>query len=239
MKFAFISDIHGNAVALEAVLEDIEKKKVDKTYVLGDLAYRGPEPKRSIELVQNLNTEVVKGNADEWIVRGVNEGEVPAQALDLMNKERDWTVSMLDEKDIDYLRNLPYDLAFQQDGISLYGFHALPDSLFEVVLPDEEERMVERKIITKMNADIYLYGHIHKSYIRNINGKTLINLGSVGLPFDGIKKASYAIVEVNDGNFSTSIERVDYDTEKVIEKYKEVDYPNKEMMEKIIRTASN
>jgi len=42
MKIAFISDIHGNAIALESVLEDIQKKKVDKIYVLGDLCYRGP-----------------------------------------------------------------------------------------------------------------------------------------------------------------------------------------------------
>lgn len=239
MKIAFISDIHGNAVALEAVLEDIGKKKVDKVYVLGDLAYRGPEPKRSIELIQNLNTEVIKGNADEWIIRGVRKGEVPDQALDLMNKERDWTISELEEADINFLKELPMDLAFQQDGISIYGFHAVPDSLFDVVLPHEKDQEIEQKIFTKMNADIYLYGHIHKSYVRTIQGKTLINLGSVGLPFDGISKASYAILEINNGNFSTSIERVNYDTEKVIEQYKQVDYPNKEMMENIIRTASN
>ena len=76
MKIAFISDIHGNAVALDAVLNDIEKKKVDKIYVLGDISYRGPEPKRALELVRSLNTDVIKGNADEWVVRGVREGEV-------------------------------------------------------------------------------------------------------------------------------------------------------------------
>lgn len=64
MKIAFISDIHGNAVALESVLEDIDKKNVDRIIVLGDICFRGPEPKRSLDLVRSLDTYVIKGNAD-------------------------------------------------------------------------------------------------------------------------------------------------------------------------------
>ncbi|MBT2686218.1 metallophosphoesterase [Bacillus sp. ISL-37] len=71
MKLAFIFDIHGNAKALEAVLEDIKARNVNKTYVLGDICYRGPEPQRSLNLVRELNSEVIKGNANEWVVRGV------------------------------------------------------------------------------------------------------------------------------------------------------------------------
>ena len=52
-----------------------------KVFVLGDLCYRGIEPKRSLELVEPLNCDVIKGNADEWVVRGVREGEVPDQVL--------------------------------------------------------------------------------------------------------------------------------------------------------------
>ena len=80
MKLAFISDIHGNATALDAVLQDIKNKNVDKVYVLGDICYRGLEPQRSLELVQSLHTDVIKGNADEWVVRGVQQGEVPDPA---------------------------------------------------------------------------------------------------------------------------------------------------------------
>ncbi|MRH42726.1 YfcE family phosphodiesterase [Aquibacillus halophilus] len=238
MRIAFISDIHGNAIALEAVLENINKKQVDKVLVLGDIAYRGPEPKRSIELIQKLYTTVIKGNADEWIVRGVQEGEVPNKVLELMNKERNWTVSQLAQTDIDYLANLPTELAFEEEGISFHAFHATPNSLFDVVLPNTADDKIEETMMTDKTADIYLYGHIHKPYIRYINGKTIINLGSVGLPFDGQAKASYAIVDINDGSVSTSIERVAYDFEKTIAKYKEVNYPNTDMMESIIRKGS-
>ena len=238
MKIAFISDIHGNANALEAVIDDIHQKKVDKIIVLGDLAYRGPEPKRAIDLIQGLNATVIKGNADEWIVRGVNKGEVPDAALDTMNKERDWTVSQLTQTDLDYLANLPTEIRFEEKGILFHAFHATPTSLFDVVLPNTKNEEIESKLMGK-EADVYLYGHIHKPYIRTINGKTVINLGSVGLPFDGVTKASYAIVELHNNGIGASIERVRYDLVETIDKYKEVNYPNVTLMKEIIQNAKN
>lgn len=239
MKIAFISDIHGNAVALDAVLYHLKAIEVDKIYVLGDLCYRGPEPKRSLELVRSLNTEVIKGNADEWVVRGVHEGEVPSPALEMMNKERDWTFSKLDEADIDYLRQLPTDLKIHQNGVAIHGFHATPDSLFEVVLPDASNEVLEARLMQGASeAQIYLYGHIHRPYIRFINGKILMNIGSVGLPFDGMAQASFGLIELGDGQVKTSIQRVAYDLEKVIELYHQTDYPNAEMMAKVIKNGS-
>ena len=237
MKLAFISDIHGNAIALKAVLQDIEKKRVDKIYVLGDLCYRGPEPKRSVDLVRSLHTDVIKGNADEWVVRGVREGEVPDKVLEIMNVERDWTVSLLDETDLDYLDSLPNEMKGEVEGIGFHAFHATPSSLFDVVLPSEDDEALQAKLIASEEFQIYIYAHIHKPYIRYLNGKVVMNIGSVGLPLDGLTKSSYGIVEINDGNFSTSIERIEFDFEKVMEKYKEVDYPNEKMVE-TIRTAS-
>ncbi|SDJ99821.1 metallophosphoesterase family protein [Sediminibacillus albus] len=239
MRIAFLSDIHGNAIALEAVIEDINRKNVDNIIVLGDIAYRGPEPKRSIELVRGLGTDVVKGNADEWVVRGIDKGEVPDHAHELMNEERDWTAAQLTQEDINYLANLPSVKQFEVEGVTFHAFHATPDSLFEVVPPSAEDDTLALKLMKATAADVYLYGHIHQSYIRTINGKTVINLGSVGLPFDGVTKASYAIVEADNGAVSMSIEKVAYDREKTIAKYHEVDYPNTDMMEKIIRTASS
>lgn len=237
MKMAFISDIHGNAVALESVLRDIETKQVDKVYVLGDLCYRGPEPKRSLELIQSLNTEVIKGNADEWVIRGVEKGEVPEQALAMMNEERDWTVSNLSEEDIAYLADLPAEISLEVSGTKINAFHATPESLFEVVLPGEEDQTIQTKLMSGSAADIYVYAHIHKPYIRYLNGKTVINIGSVGLPFDGINKSSYAVVEIKGDRVSTSIERVPFDVEKVIEQYEQSGYPNQKMVS-VIRKAS-
>lgn len=236
LRIAFISDIHGNAVALESVLADIEKKQVDEVYVLGDIAYRGPEPKKSIQLVQSLQTEVLKGNADEWIVRGVRQGEVPAAAFHMMNEEREWIVSKLDKKDIHYLDGLKKELTLDIEGMKIHAFHATPSSLFDVVLPGVTDEVVKNRLMQKEDADIYIYAHIHKPFIKYLEGKIVINTGSVGLPFDGVRKASYAVVEINDGSLSTSIERVSYDYEKVIKQFEELQYPNKKMRD-VIRNA--
>ncbi|MGQ7886772.1 metallophosphoesterase family protein [Paenibacillus sp. WC2504] len=237
MKIAFISDIHGNAIALEAVLNDIKQNKVDKIYVLGDLCYRGPEPRRSLDLIRSLNTEVIKGNADEWVVRGVREGEVPQKVIDLMNIERDWTYSKLEPSDLAYLETLPTEINCEVSGTRINAFHATPGSLFEIVLPNEDDAGLQNRLMSSQDAQIYVYAHIHKAYIRHLNGKILMNVGSVGLPFDGITKASYGLIEIEEGKIKTSIQRVDFDAERVIQLYRDVDYPNAEMMSGIVRNA--
>lgn len=233
MKLAFISDIHGNAIALDAVLQDIQQKNVDKVLVLGDICYRGPEPQRAFDLVRALNCNVIKGNADEWVVRGVQRGEVPDHVLELMNKERDWIASQLSNESIDYLRELPTQLNLEVEGIQIHAFHATPDSLFEVVPPTASDETILEKLVPS-EADLYIYAHIHKPYIRFINGKCIVNIGSVGLPFDGLNKASYSIVEINESSIQTSNVRVNYDVQKVVEQYKNVEYPNAEMMSRVV-----
>ncbi|OLO39068.1 YfcE family phosphodiesterase [Alkalihalophilus pseudofirmus] len=240
MKYAFLSDIHGNAVALESVLHDIQMQDVDEIFVLGDLCYRGPEPKRALQLVQALNAKVIKGNADEWVVRGINEGEVPDHLLEMMNKERDWCISQLDDQDISYLEQLPTDLEITlPNGTNIYAFHATPTSLFDVVLPDTDTSILSEKLITSTNANLYIYAHIHLPYVRYFNSKCIANLGSVGLPFDGQPLSSYVIVEEKGDQFSVAIQRVPYDTKTVIAQYEKIDYPNLDVMKTVIQDGTS
>jgi len=237
MRIAFISDIHGNAVALDAVLEDLKNKNVNKIFVLGDLCFRGTEPKRALELVKSLNSEVIKGNADEWIVRGIKEGEVPSEAIKIMGKEREWTLSQLDNQGIEYLKNLPLEVELEYNGVKVHAFHATPTSLFDIVQPFEEDEVVKEKVMVHKDADIYIYAHIHKPYIRYINGKCIINTGSVGLPFDGLTQSSYALIDIEEGHVQASIVRTSYDITRVITQFKETNYPNKELMIKVLENG--
>lgn len=233
VRLAFISDVHGNAVALEAVLADIKQKSVDKVYVLGDLCFRGSEPNRSLNLIRSMDAEVIKGNADEWIVRGIREGEVPEEALRMMRSERDWSLSKLDDDSVQYLNNLPTELNISCKKVNIHAFHATPNSLFDVVQPSESYNELIKKIFVK-DVDIYIYAHIHKAYIKYTGGKCIINSGSVGMPFDGLNQSSYAIVDINESYYTTSIVRVGYDVNKVIQQFKESNYPNAEFMINIL-----
>jgi putative phosphoesterase len=236
MRIAFISDIHGNATALEAVLKDLEKRNIDKTFVLGDISFRGPEPKRSLNMIQSLKTEVIKGNADEWIIRGINEGEVPDSSLAIMNQEREWTVSKLSETHMTYLQGLPTELNLAFDNIKIHAFHATPNSLFDVVHPFSSDETLIEKLLVK-EADIYIYAHIHKPYIRYLNGKCVINTGSVGLPFDGMNQSSYVIIDLSEDQLKTSIIRVEYDVNHVIQQFIQSDYPNKKLMNDLLENS--
>lgn len=239
MKIAFISDIHGNATALEAVLADIEKKQADKIVVLGDICYRGPEPKRSLDMVRNLDTDVIRGNADDWVYRGIKEGEVPDKALDIMRKEQQWTASHLTKDELNYLGNLPSQLTINlTETIKVHGFHATPESLFDVVKPTETDESLEDKLMRDQTANIFLYGHIHLPYVRYINGKCVANLGSVGLPFDGLNQASYLMAEGDGNQFNIGIQRVPYNIEKVKDQLKEADYPNLAFLTDVIERGS-
>ncbi|GGF29981.1 serine/threonine protein phosphatase [Halobacillus andaensis] len=238
MRLAFIADIHGNAHALESVIEDIKERNVDQLFVLGDLSYRGLEPQRSVELVQELDAKVIKGNADAWIVRGVQEGEVPDDVIEDMNEEKDWSCSNMTSDAIRYLDDLEEEINEDFEGVHIHGFHATPEDLFEVVLPTETEETMKERLMVNDIADIYVYGHIHKPYIRHIDGKIIINTGSVGLPFDGLAQPSYAIVDIEDGGVQTSIIRTSYDLEEVVEGVKSSDYPKKDLLTKLLMNAS-
>ncbi|ADC51203.1 MULTISPECIES: metallophosphoesterase family protein [Alkalihalophilus] len=234
MRFAFLSDIHGNATALEAVITDLNKKDVDHIVVLGDLSFRGPEPKRCLNLIRSLDASVVKGNADEWLVRGFNEGEVPKEALDGLNKERDWTLKRLNDEDLTYLSELPSEMIVDrgQDQL-IHAFHATPTSLFENVYPDETTK-IEHQLMQKDEADVYAYGHIHLPFVRSFHGKNVINPGSVGLPFDGHPLASYIIADLEEGRHTMQIHRVPYNREHVVELYHQGGYPNIETMGRVV-----
>lgn len=236
MKVALLSDIHGNAVALEAVMKDIKERQVDQILVLGDICFRGPQPKESLRLVRSLNADVIKGNADEWMVRRIQKSEVPEHAFDIMTQERDWTLSQLSDDDLNYLDELPISIKLPVDDIKIFAFHATPHDLFDVVPPEAPDEIYDQKIFL-IDADIYFYGHIHKAYIRYIKGKTIVNLGSVGMPFDGVTKASYALLETSENGFQTSIIKVAYDMKKVIRQIKDSDYPNQEFLVNVLKNA--
>src|SRR5258708_8296243 len=102
MRIAVISDIHGNQLALEAVLQDLDRQPpVDQLVVAGDLCLNGPCPRQALEIVQGLNCPVLQRNVDL---------EVVTQAPDKGEKKRNtaaWSREQIGRAGIDYLASLP------------------------------------------------------------------------------------------------------------------------------------
>lgn len=234
MKLAFISDIHGNYHALEAVLLDIATLKADKIYVLGDLVFKGPMPAECVRRIRQLDTVVIQGNIDELvgcnlIQPGFAKSEEQRAAL---LQEMEWTRSRLTPEELEYLASLPFSHEEEPvEGVRFRMVHANPRNLLEQVLPTDEEEQVLIRMFEGTEAQIALYGHIHMPYIRHIGGKVVANTGSVGLPFDGNTAASYAVLEIDQpyaGSapvFSLGIRRVPYDVEAAVRAFEGTEHP--------------
>ncbi|ADH99588.1 metallophosphoesterase family protein [Salisediminibacterium selenitireducens] len=240
MRLALLSDIHGNEAALRAVLEDLSRKNASHVAVLGDISYRGPKPKECLDLIRELHGKVIKGNADEWLIRGIREGELPQQAFAIMQREQAWSYGKMTDEGLHYLNQLPTELEIPlTNRIQLYATHAFPDDLFKVIPEHAENSAFDAFFEHNPRAMYYAYGHIHIPHMRNITGNTLLNTGSIGLPFDGNPDASYVMLERTNDSISTSFHRVAYDIEKAVFDLKDTDYPEDAapLLESIYRTG--
>ncbi|MCR6106633.1 metallophosphoesterase family protein [Salipaludibacillus agaradhaerens] len=241
MKLALISDIHGNAEALKSVLNDLSIVGATHVAVLGDLSFRGPQPKECLDLVRELQAKVIKGNADEWIVRGIKKGEVPEPAFEMMRQEQAWAKEQLTEEDLNYLSKLPETLELPlSNKEQLYACHATPSSLFDVISNEADNDSFSVYTEANNRATYYAYGHIHLPFLRAFSEKKIMNTGSVGLPFDGDVRASYIVLDSTHNDINIQFRRVSYDVEKACHALDETNYPEtaKKVVKKIYTTGS-
>lgn len=115
------------------------------------------------------------------------------------------------------------------------AFHATPTDLFSVIPVNAPESVIERDIIGDREHRLFLYGHIHLPYVRKYRDRTIVNLGSVGLPFDGVAQASYAVIDTDKTETRIDMRRVPYDVEKAAERLESAGYPRALYVAEILR----
>ncbi|GAB6936303.1 metallophosphoesterase family protein [Calditerricola yamamurae] len=221
LRIAVLSDIHGNAVALDAVLEDIERHRVNQIWILGDLFFKGAMPQEVLARLQALSypTTVIKGNTDEWLVAGSPLGlSLSAEQEAEWRSVLEWTWYNLEEGTKHFLNNLPERKTVPlTDNLSAFLFHATPQNLWDIVPADAPTALLDARFRqAEPDAALYAYGHIHHAVVRMVAGKPVINPGSVGLPFDGDPRASYALVEADGQRLACTLRRVPYDVETYV-----------------------
>ena len=216
MKIAVISDLHGNMQALEAVLNDIKKEKCEKIFCLGDIAMAGPEPSKTVDKIQHMISDtdftIIQGNTDEMISNCDNQmihmleenNPVMAHALEC-------DVTVLSEEQKNFLRDLPKKKEININGIKILLVHGSPRKNNENIFPDLKIEEVE-EMIAGTDANIIFCGHTHVPCGYQTNTKqTVVNTGSVGRPFSQEPKSCYAVLEINDKEYTIKHNLVDYD----------------------------
>ena len=220
MKIACISDIHGNKLALDNVLEDIKKEGATKILVLGDLAMGGYDPNYTIEKIFSIeNVDIIQGNTDKLIVNYSDEmynsmhpkNPLMAGALKL-------DVVEIKEKNKELLKNLPENKVVDIDSIKILMAHGSPRRQDENIFADTPLNEVE-EMVKNSPCDLIFVGHTHIPCGFSLeSGKTVVNVGSVGRSMTEDKMPIYLLMTVNsDGSFSFEHKKVKYDNKKVAE----------------------
>jgi putative phosphoesterase len=184
VRVAAISDIHGNLPALEAVLADIDREDVDEIVVAGDTAH-GPWPAEVVDLLVERGARCVRGNADREVMeRSDRYGPLAAWSADRLGEDRLATV-----------RSWPLTVVLSIDGLGdVLVCHSTPaseDPIYTRITPDAE--LVG--LFDSVAADVLVCGHTHMQYDRALtSGLRLVNAGSVGMPYEGVRGAYWALL---------------------------------------------
>ncbi|MBN1286749.1 MAG: metallophosphoesterase family protein [Anaerolineae bacterium] len=248
MRIAVLSDLHGNLDALDAALADLEARGgADKVWVLGDLAAFCPNPAETLARVRAIpNVEVIYGNTDRYIYSG-RRPALPAldeagwanvrASLEARDGLFAWVAGQLDYDAYEYLRKLPPELATEVEGFGwVVAFHAAPGDDEQNLYPDTPDDEVADALLDRQGR-LALCGHTHLPMRRDVgNGWQIINPGSVGLPFDGDRRAAYCLLEFGKALEVTPV-RVEYDVDGVIGKLRASSAPNAGWVIKILETA--
>jgi putative phosphoesterase len=217
VKLAIVADVHGNLVALEAVLADLEQVRPDLVVHGGDLAYRGPRPAECVDRIRELGWPGVMGNMDRALETHARQATVG------------WAAERLGAERTAWLQSLPMEWRHDNE-VALV--HAVPGDLWQAVRPGTDDAEL-RAIYGPLGARVAVYAHIHQPYVRPIGDLTVANTGSVGMPFDGDTRASYLVI---DGG-RPETRRVGYDVERAAADVLATDLPDAEAVALIYRTA--
>lgn len=229
MRYAVISDIHGNLDALDAVLALARELKAEHVVCLGDVVGYGPEPSQCLERIREADSTVIAGNHDFAVVDKIDISNFNVYAREATL----WTRENLDESALSFLSALP--LLAQLDGFTVVHGSLHSPELFDYVQTSYDAHLS----MQRMEGPLCFIGHSHVpitflqdelvsySLARRIDvnpaSKTVVNVGSVGQPRDFDPRAAFAIYDSD--ACQVSLHRAAYDVEAVARKIRRAGLP--------------
>jgi predicted phosphodiesterase len=225
---ALISDLHGNLLALDAVLADAARAGVDRIVCLGDVATLGPRPRAVLARLRALECPCIVGNHDAFLldaelIRTYTETPIVVDAVD-------WCRAQLDDGELDFVRTFVPELTLPLDGdATLRCYHGTPRSHMEDLPPSATPAELDRFLAGRA-ATVFAGGHTHLQMLRQHRGAFVVNPGSVGMPFREaplgapptiMPHAEYAIVAADE----VRLKRVPLDRRALRDQAASCDFP--------------
>lgn len=210
-RVAFVSDIHSNLEALEAVMDEVGRLRV---YCAGDIVGYGASPNEVVSLLREVGATCVRGNHDAAALDGEVGEFNPRAAMAAI-----WTSEHLSPESREFLASLPDQVSTTIGGKRVYVVHGSPDDpMWEYVRPSTHRDLFDY-YLQKVEADVLALGHTHGQFEwRSEGGGVVFNPGSVGQPRTGDTRASFAILSVAGGEVEVELRQVEYDVERAARK---------------------
>lgn len=213
MRVGLLSDVHANLPALEAVLEDLPE--VDEIVCAGDVVGYNAWPSESLDLVREVAEVTVQGNHDRTVPTPQRFSGNPMAAAGLQHAKQE-----LSDEQQEWLSELPMRATFANDRYLVV--HSHPD-------PDEAPRYVDSDEFAQLEPylddyDGLVLGHTHVQHKEIVDGRAVINPGSVGQPRDEDHRAAYAILDTETN--SVELRRIEYDVVRAQQAVHEADLPS-------------
>lgn len=235
MRIALFSDVHGNAVAFDAFLADLDRQSVDHVVCLGDHAQGGAQPAECLEQLRELGCPAVMGNSDHFLLT-LDFGE--EEVTEAQRENARWAQGRLSEELLQFHRSFRPTVEVELgEGRSLLAIHATPRSREEIVGPWMEEEAF-RKPFDGIDAAVFAGGHTHQQWARRLGESYYVNPGSVGLPYDHHQDertfradpyAEYAIVGIDRAGIDVDFRRIPFDPADVLQAVEASGMPHPEL----------
>lgn len=225
IRIAVFADVHGNVPALEAVLDDIAAQDVDEVLVGGDLVGRGPQGSAVVQRISGLGLPTIGGNHEDYLL-SFREGEVPDGWLTAGEWAASrWMAAELDEASVEYIRELPFSLTAEgAPGLRLV--HGTPRSNREGIGPWNREWEIDEHW-DRIPEPLLVCAHTHRPLVHRSGDGLVVNVGSVGLPFNRDPRAQYAVFHHDPGRaggWGVELRQVPYDRQRIREVYRETGF---------------
>lgn len=224
MRIAAIADIHGNLPALEAVLRDVEDAGADMIVVGGDLA-SGPMPRETLERLMALgrHAHFIRGNADRELVDRfdrASDAVAPDDGRDVWLLREAWAAHQITRQQRDFLAALPGTKELEVEGIGRAIFcHGSPSSDEDIITarsPDERLRL----LLAGADGDLVVCGHTHMQFDRTVDRTRIVNVGSVGMPYEEMPGAYWALIGAG-----VTLKRTVYDLSEAADRMRDTGFP--------------
>lgn len=247
-RIALLADVHGNSIALDAVLKDIEQNgSVDAYWLLGDYAAIGFDPVGVLERLERLpNYRAICGNTELYLL----DFSVPPPSIEELQENPDllevvihtarsfgWTSGAVTATGwLPWIENLPLEMRESlPDGTRALAVHASPGTAEGTgITPKTPEHTLE-ELLRGAEADLVLVGHTHIPFERWSGNIQIVNPGSVSNSFLADKRASYAVLEAGKDGYQVNFHRVEYDIQATIEATKAAKHPAQDFIERLLR----